>query len=61
MPRIIIAEKPSQARDIAKVLNVQRDNTGYITLNDGCAVTWPIGHLLESVEPTVFNPDGRAR
>lgn len=51
--RLFICEKPSQARDIARVL--QASNRG-----DGClkghnvTVTWCVGHLLETAPPETY-------
>ncbi|QLJ16367.1 DNA topoisomerase III [Pseudomonas putida] len=51
--RLYICEKPSQARDIARVL--QASNRG-----DGClrgqnlTVTWCVGHLLETAPPETY-------
>jgi len=51
MPRkLIVAEKPSVARDIARVLGVKTRDEGFI-YNDEYAVTWAIGHLVTLCEP----------
>lgn len=53
--RVILAEKPSVARDIARVL-------GCSARADGClrgssdVVTWAFGHLVEIAEPEAMNP-----
>lgn len=44
--KAIIAEKPSVAREIAKVLHVQNRKDGYLHGN-GYSVTWALGHLIE--------------
>ena len=57
MKTVYLAEKPSQARDIAKVLGiapVRRDN--YIELTNGDAVVAARGHFYELVEPKEYNP-----
>src|SRR5947199_117191 len=55
MVRVIIAEKPSMARDIAAALGVNRRCEGYLEgTND--IVTWCIGHLVELVDPEVYDP-----
>jgi DNA topoisomerase-3 len=41
----IIAEKPSVAKDIARVLNVTGAGNGYLTGN-GYMITWAYGHLV---------------
>lgn len=50
MNTLYICEKPSQARDIAKVLGVNSKKEGYIEGN-GITVTWCLGHLLELAPP----------
>lgn len=51
MPKkLIIAEKPSVARDIARVLGVRERGEGYLS-SDGYIVTWAIGHLVSLCEP----------
>src|SRR4051794_15652794 len=44
--RVIIAEKPSMARDIAKALGASERREGYIASAENC-VTWCVGHLVE--------------
>ena len=43
--RLILAEKPSVAQSIAKVLNVVNKKEGYFEGN-GYLVSWCIGHLI---------------
>ena len=43
--KLCIAEKPSVARDIAKVLGATTPKQGYMEGNGYC-VTWTFGHLL---------------
>ena len=55
--RLIIAEKPSVAKDIANVLtngNFSKKGTFFECGED--RVTWCFGHLLKTVEPEVYNP-----
>lgn len=48
--RVFLCEKPSQGKDIARVLGaVQRGNGCYS--GAGVVVTWCIGHLVEAVPP----------
>ena len=47
---VCIAEKPSVARDIAKILEATEARSGYIEGN-GYAVTWTFGHLCTLKEP----------
>lgn len=50
MTTCIIAEKPSVARDIARVVSANRKEDGYIEGN-GYLVTWAIGHLITLAMP----------
>lgn len=53
--KLIITEKPSVARDFARVLNVGRKHQGYID-SDEYIVTWCVGHLVEMVYPEEYDP-----
>lgn len=55
MYRLIIAEKPSVARDIAKAIGVTQKDQGFIG-GDGIRVTWAIGHLVSLAEPDEIDP-----
>lgn len=48
--KLCIAEKPSVAAEIAKVLGCSQRNNGYYSGGDYC-VTWVFGHLCELKEP----------
>jgi len=48
--KLCIAEKPSVARDIAKVLGADMPKQGYFEGN-GYWVTWTFGHLCTLKEP----------
>lgn len=50
---LIIAEKPSQARDYAKALGVNRKGDGYFE-NDQYIISWCIGHLFELNRPETY-------
>lgn len=52
--KVIIAEKPSVARDIAEVLNVTGTRNGYIESQD-YAITWAFGHLVTLQEPGEYD------
>lgn len=54
--RVFIAEKPSQGRDIAKVLGCNSRKDGYLEGN-GAIVTWGFGHLLQPAMPVVYNEE----
>ena len=47
---VCIAEKPSVAREIAKVLGANASHDGYMEGN-GYQVTWTFGHLCCLKEP----------
>jgi DNA topoisomerase-3 len=51
----VLAEKPSVARDIARVLGADKRGNGYLQGN-GYVVTWAIGHLVSLAEPHQINP-----
>ncbi|MBE8597609.1 DNA topoisomerase III [Xenorhabdus sp. BG5] len=48
--QLYLCEKPSQAKDIAKVLGVKQSGQGFL-FGSGMTVTWAIGHLLEVAAP----------
>ncbi len=50
MAILIIAEKPSVGRSIAKVLGANKPGEGYLC-NDSYLVTWAFGHLVALCEP----------
>ncbi|MCQ4309932.1 DNA topoisomerase III [Pseudomonas stutzeri] len=52
--RLFLCEKPSQAKDIAKVLGANRRGDGCL-LGPGVTVTWCIGHLLETAPPDAYD------
>ncbi len=47
---LIVAEKPSVARDIAKVLKATQKGEGFLR-NDKYIVSWALGHLVTLCEP----------
>ncbi|MCQ2199102.1 MAG: DNA topoisomerase 3 [Paludibacteraceae bacterium] len=51
--KVVIAEKPSVARDIAKVLKATNKKDGYLEGN-GWQVTWAYGHLVGLCEPEAY-------
>ncbi len=51
--RLFLCEKPSQGRDIAKVLGATRRGDGCLIGTDS-TVTWCIGHLLETAPPEAY-------
>ena len=52
--RVFIAEKPSQGRDIAKVLGCNNRHDGYLEGNN-TIVCWGFGHLLQPADPHVYD------
>lgn len=52
--RVCIAEKPSVAKDIAKILGAKDRKDGYFEGN-GYQVTWTFGHLCTLKEPHDYN------
>ncbi len=53
--KVILAEKPSVARDIAAVVGANEKKAGYLIGND-YAVTYAFGHLVQFAEPEEMNP-----
>lgn len=51
---LVLAEKPSVGRDIARVLNCGRKNNGYME-GDKYIVTWALGHLVSLADPEVYD------
>ena len=55
MYRLVIAEKPSVAMSIAKVLGATARKEGHMEGN-GWLVSWCVGHLAGLAEPAAYNP-----
>lgn len=53
MKHLVIAEKPSVARDIARVLGCSKKNNSYIEGRD-YVVTWALGHLVTLADPEEY-------
>lgn len=51
--RLVLCEKPSQGRDIAKFLGATQRGDGFLS-GPGVTVTWARGHLLETADPEVY-------
>ena len=51
--KLVIAEKPSVARDIASVLGAKQKRSGFLEGN-GYQVTWCIGHLVQLANPEAY-------
>jgi DNA topoisomerase-3 len=52
--RLVVAEKPSVARDIARVIGATRKGEASLD-GDGVRVTWCIGHLAELEDPAHYD------
>jgi DNA topoisomerase-3 len=52
----VVAEKPSVARDIARVLEARTRGEGRLVGN-GYVVTWAIGHLVALAQPHEIHPE----
>ncbi len=52
---VCIAEKPSVAKDIAKIIGANSSHEGYMEGN-GYQVTWTFGHLCTLKEPEDYTP-----
>lgn len=59
MSRLFIAEKPSMAGEIAKVLGNPVKRNGYIDTQGG-KVTWGYGHILQQADPAHYDPKYKA-
>ena len=55
--KTVIAEKPSVAREIARVVKATRREAGYLTGN-GYNVTWAFGHLVQPALPDGYGIKG---
>ena len=56
----ILAEKPSVAREIARIVGAMRREEGYFTGN-GYYVTWALGHLVQLAMPDGYGVKGFRR
>ena len=57
--QLVIAEKPSVARDLARVLGL-RGGGKHAIEGSGRVITWCIGHLVELEEPAAYDPAWKA-
>ena len=51
---LVIAEKPSVAQSIAKVIGATTKHDGYLE-GSGYLVSWCVGHLVELAEPEEYD------
>ncbi|MDR1066828.1 MAG: DNA topoisomerase III [Clostridiales bacterium] len=54
MKTLILAEKPSVGKDIARVLKCARGGRGYLE-GDNYVVTWSLGHLVTLADPENYD------
>ena len=52
---VVVAEKPSVGRDIARVLGCRTNGDGCL-IGEQYIVTWAVGHLVTLVEPNELDP-----
>lgn len=52
---VVLSEKPSVGRDLARILGATKRNDGWMEGN-GYSVTWAFGHLIELEEPDGYDP-----
>jgi DNA topoisomerase-3 len=53
---VVVAEKPSVARDVARVLGASERGDGFLS-GGGYVVTWALGHLVRLAEPPEIRPE----
>ena len=56
---VVVTEKPSVARDIARVLGVKSSKTGYYEGNN-YQISWALGHLVEMLQPDAYGTQYKA-
>ncbi|ANU09977.1 DNA topoisomerase III [Planococcus antarcticus DSM 14505] len=56
MKSVVLAEKPSVARDIARVLGCEQKGNGYLE-GKQYIVTWALGHLVTHAQPEQYDND----
>ena len=60
MATVVLTEKPSVARDIARILGANKRGQGYVE-GSGYIVTWALGHLVQFAEPDDYGPPWKGR
>lgn len=50
---VVLAEKPSVGRDLARVLNCHKKGNGFLE-GDQYIVTWALGHLVTLADPESY-------
>ncbi|WNF38185.1 DNA topoisomerase III [Bacillaceae bacterium IKA-2] len=59
MKKVILCEKPSVGRDIARVLNLTKKGNGFLEGNE-YIVTWALGHLVTLADPETYDEKYKA-
>ena len=54
MKKVVLAEKPSVGRDIARVLKCEKQGNGFLEGKD-YIVTWALGHLVTLADPESYD------
>ena len=57
--RLIVAEKPSVALDLARTLGQPQKHEGFVTVGSD-TVTWAYGHLVTLADPAQYDPAWKA-
>lgn len=57
--RVVVTEKPSVARDLARVLGVNTRRNGWFE-NSEMKITWCFGHMTELQEPAFYNEEWKS-
>lgn len=57
--KVVLAEKPSVARDLAKYLGANTRGNGFFE-GGGWTVTWAFGHMVELQEPEEYTPEWKS-
>jgi DNA topoisomerase-3 len=57
--KAIVAEKPSVARDIARIVGASARGEGYMH-GSGYVVTWAVGHLVHLAQPHEIKPEWKS-
>lgn len=53
---VVLAEKPSVGRDLARVLQCHKKGNGYLE-GDQYIVTWALGHLVTLADPEGYGKE----
>lgn len=51
---VVLAEKPSVAKDLARVLNCRKNGNGYFE-GERYIITWALGHLVTLADPEAYD------